>query len=294
VYLGDVRVSAEKGAMTGRIHAVVAGVCTLAVFGFDAEARREPAPQTLPSIQELIGEDTANDTEARSVGEVGQVVMPDVVASAVPVDPTTRILALDADLGDLRQISFGTDRSARVALATPSNSDGPYDAQRVLNFYDGLAIGRARVGQNRATEVERLVREPDEPPRLRSGAGLPHRSHLLRSARREHRRSDRGCGSDHEPRGQQALSEYRVRCDRSGRRASACLPVLLQMRWSARAYGGPKGPSEGSRCRYLAHEGRAARHYRRSNALSRILCEAVLVKTFDPHCFGREAYLLQQ
>ncbi len=135
-----------------KIQTVVAAFAAMAVFGMDAQATKENGSAPFGSIggfdradESLIRFGIGGDIESYAVGSAG-----------VAADASTRIRYLDSD-ADMANAIAGGLRGAQRAIATPEAPRQDIGSQQILNYYDNLAAGRARVGQDQADAAEQVV-----------------------------------------------------------------------------------------------------------------------------------------
>jgi len=131
-----------------RTQAVIATVATLAVFAMEAQATRDSHDSidalnrvSEPTVRFGIG----GDIESYAVGAAG-----------VAADAATRIKYLDSD-ADLAGAVFGSFGTRALAIMTPEAPRSDVGTQKVLTYYDNLAAGRAKVGQDQADKAEQMV-----------------------------------------------------------------------------------------------------------------------------------------
>lgn len=137
-----------------RVHTLVAAFTAVAVFGMDAQATRDGSVfgssgsgasldrASEPTIRFGIG----GDIEANAVGSAG-----------IAADASTHIRYLDSD-ADMAAGVFGAFGKKAPSIATPEVQQSDIGSQqKILTYYDKIAMGRARVGQDKADEVEQVV-----------------------------------------------------------------------------------------------------------------------------------------
>ncbi len=135
-----------------KIQTVVAAFTAMAVFGMDAQATKESALTSFGSVSGIERPDEAlirfgigGDIESYAVGSAG-----------VAADASTRIRYLDSD-ADMAAAVFGGLGERKPAIATPEAPKTDIGSQQILNYYDNLAAGRARVGQDQADAAEQVI-----------------------------------------------------------------------------------------------------------------------------------------
>lgn len=141
--------------MKRRLQALAALVAATAVFGVDAEARRDAGLQGYEAAGSLSG------TESRRValrfGVGGDIDTFAVGAAAINADVSTRLRFMESD-GELATAGFHSGAPAKKPIGTPESPSDQTGRRQVMNYYDRLAAGRARVGQDRADETGQIVK----------------------------------------------------------------------------------------------------------------------------------------
>ncbi len=135
-----------------KTQAVALTVAAIAVIGMDAQATRDSHDEHLDALSaiEALSEPTirfgiGGDIESYAVGAAG-----------VAADPATRIKHLDSDAAMAGAV-FGSFSGRSPAITTPEAPRPTIGSQKVLTYYDNLAAGRARAGQDRADAAEQVI-----------------------------------------------------------------------------------------------------------------------------------------
>jgi len=135
-----------------KAQAVVATFATMAVLGMDAQATRESGDEWIETLNSV--DISAGPTVRFGIG--GDIESYAVGAAGVAADASTRIKHLDSD-ADIAGTVFGSFEGRSAAIATPEAPRHNIGSQKVLSYYDSLAAGRARIGQDKADTVQRIV-----------------------------------------------------------------------------------------------------------------------------------------
>ncbi len=135
-----------------KTHAVIATFAAMTAFGMDAQATRDSNDGRFDSfhahdaaVQPTVRFGIGGDVESYAVG-----------AAAVPADPATRIKYLDSD-AEMASAVFGTLQDGPRAIATPEAPRPTIGSQKELSYYDQLAAGRAKIGQEKADAAKDVV-----------------------------------------------------------------------------------------------------------------------------------------
>ena len=118
----------------------------------DAQATKENGSAPFGSIS---GIDRADESLIR-FGIGGDVESYAVGSAGVAADASTIIRYLDSD-ADMAGAVFGGLGGRNLPIATPEVPRQDIGSQQILNYYDNLAAGRARVGQDKADAAEQVV-----------------------------------------------------------------------------------------------------------------------------------------
>jgi len=135
-----------------KTNAVIATFATMAVLGMDAEATRDSNDQTLDSFH--ASELSAEPTVRFGIG--GDIESYAVGAAGVAADPATRIKYLDSD-AEMAGMVRGSFDGRASAIMTPEAPRPNIGSQKELSYYDQLAAGRAKVGQEAAGAAKHIL-----------------------------------------------------------------------------------------------------------------------------------------
>ena len=138
--------------MGRRLQAVVATFVTMGALVLDAEATRESGIEFLDTFPAI--ERPSEPTVRFGIG--GDIESYAVGAAGVAADASTRIRYLDSD-ADMAGAVFGALEGRSPAIATPEAPRPDIGSQRILTYYDNLAAGRAKAGQEEADAIEQVV-----------------------------------------------------------------------------------------------------------------------------------------
>ncbi len=149
--------------MSSKIQGIAAVAAAIAVFSMDAQARRDS--ESFASRDSGPFEVTGHRVSERAVrfGIGGDIESYAVGAVGIAADASTKIRFLESDAAMASDVttSFG---SAPSAIFTPESPRRDNTAQEILTYYDNLAAGRAKVGQEKADEIEQVVLQSSQRP----------------------------------------------------------------------------------------------------------------------------------
>ncbi len=149
--------------MSNKIQGIAAVATALAVFGMDAQARRDSDDFSVrdTGLFEVKGHRLPGETVRFGIG--GDIESYAVGAVGIAADASTKIrfLEADADMAAGLSASFG---GAPAAIFTPESPRRDDTSHEILNYYDSLAAGRAKVGQDKADEIEQMVLQAAQRP----------------------------------------------------------------------------------------------------------------------------------
>jgi len=153
----------------------------MAVLGMDAQATRDSNDGQLDSFHAI---DAPSEPTVR-FGIGGDIESYAVGSAGVAADPATRIRHLDSD-ADMAGAVLGSFAEHSPAIMTPEAPRANVGSQKVLTYYDNLAAGRARVGQDKADAAEQVVLQsvllPGRAPNRMRLEGAERELHCLSEA----------------------------------------------------------------------------------------------------------------
>lgn len=134
-------------------HLIAGSATVIAVFAFDAQARRHAEFLDAPSAPVQMQEAPV----LFSLGPGGDVPTYAPSAAGKTADASTRIEFLDSDI-DFASTAIASRKAPRRAYETPEARQARLEAPEVLNYYDKLALGSARLGQDKVSEINDMVK----------------------------------------------------------------------------------------------------------------------------------------
>lgn len=132
--------------------AIMAMVAAMAVAGMDAQATRDSNAMLFDSFQRP---NTPSEPTVR-FGIGGDVESYAVGSAGIAADAATRIRFLDSDL-EMATAVFGSLNERQPSIATPEAPRPTIGSQKQTSYYDQLAAGRAKIGQEKAGETKDYV-----------------------------------------------------------------------------------------------------------------------------------------
>lgn len=143
--------------MKRQLQALTALLGITAVFGVDAEARRDNGVQGYELARTLTDAGVERRRASLRFGVGGDIDTFTVGAGAVSADAATQLRFMDSD-AELALGGFGVGALPKPPMGTPETVRPNYATQQTLSFYDKNAAGDARLGQQLADEAEKIVR----------------------------------------------------------------------------------------------------------------------------------------